>query len=299
MRNYSLPLVLFMLTLLISCANKNKSNVSTDQVISSKVNPSLELVWETDTLLTTAEAVLFDKASKTIYVSNINNNPWEKDGNGFISKINTSGEIVDLKWMEGVSGPKGLGLSHGKLYVSDIDCVAEIDIASQTITNTYNVEGNPQLNDITVDHEGVVYASGSGSGTVYKIAHGSITEYASDTLNLKRLNGLLFQKEGLYFLDSGTQQFGVYNATNGFKKLTDSIGHGDGVVKLENGDFITSSWKGEVFYIHAKDWSKEKLLDTREASINAADIDFIPETQTLLVPTFFHNTVRAYKLKLE
>ncbi|TYA78392.1 NHL repeat-containing protein [Seonamhaeicola marinus] len=289
--------LLVTLSILMSCNNKSKSNEVKAVATTENITPSLELVWETDTLMTTCEAVLYDKASQTIFVSNINNNPWGKDGNGFISTLNTKGEITDLKWVEGVSGPKGLGISNGNLYVNDIDQVVEINMASKSITNRFTMEGTPQLNDITVDDKGVVYASGSGSNTIYKLENEALVAYASDTLNLKRLNGLLFQSEGMYYLDSGTQHFGMYdNASNTFKKLTEGIGHGDGIVKLENGDFITSSWKGEIYYINAKDWTKTKLLDTKEASINAADIDFIPETKTLIVPTFFHNTVRGYKV---
>jgi len=77
------------------------------------------------------------------------------------------------------------------------------------------------------------------------------------------------------------------------------VGHGDGVVRIENGDFIVSSWQGEVFYINSEDWSKIQLLDTREQKINSADIEYIESTQTLLVPTFFHNRVMAYKLNLK
>ncbi|WP_189358233.1 hypothetical protein [Algibacter mikhailovii] len=295
MKNSLLLIAVFMSCFVLSCNNRGKNKALKKEIEGVQLNPSLELVWETDSLLTTCESVLYDKSSQVIYVSNINNGPWEKDGNGFISTINTKGEITNLKWIEGVSAPKGLGISNGKLFVNDIDDVVEIDIASRKITNTYTVENNPQLNDITVDTNGYVYASGSNSNTIYQIKDEVLNVFAADSL--KRLNGLLHTEEGIYYLDSGTQQFGIYNTTtNKFQKLTDGIGHGDGIVKLENGDFITSSWKGEIYHINSKDWTKTLLLDTKEQEINAADIDFIHETQMLLVPTFFHNTVRAYKL---
>lgn len=298
MKKLALPIVVFISLFFLSCNNKSKSNEVIKGTDIVKIKPSLELIWETDSLLTTCEAVLYDGSSQTIYVSNINNEPWGKDGNGFISTINTNGEITNLKWIEGLSAPKGLGISNGKLYVNDIDDVVEIDMTSQKIIRKYTVENNPQLNDITVGTDGVVYASGSNSNTIYQIKDEELTVFAADSL--KRLNGLLHKKEGIYYLDSGTQQFGIYDTgSKTFKKLTENIGHGDGIYKLQNGDFITTSWKGEVFYINGTDWSKTQLLDTREQSINAADLDFIPETQTLLLPTFFHNRVRAYKLKFD
>jgi hypothetical protein len=41
----------------------------------------------------------------------------------------------------------------------------------------------------------------------------------------------------------------------------------------------------------------EKLLDTKEAKINAADLEYIPGKNLLLVPTFFVNTITAYSIK--
>lgn len=286
----------FVLLFCFSCV-ENKKTTSLEMT-SKSLQPILELVWETDSTLTTCESVLYDKSSNIIYVTNINGEPWGKDDNGFISTINTSGDIIELKWIEGLSAPKGMGIYEGKLYVNDIDDLVEIDIKNRKILNRYTVEGNPQLNDITVSPDGVVYSSGSNSNAVYKLADGKLNMVAKDSLG--RLNGLLWQKEALYFLNSDTQNFGTLNLqTSTFNILTQDIGHGDGAVRLANGDFIISSWQGEVFYIHAKDWTKTSLLDTREQSINAADIDFIPETQMLLVPTFFHNRVMCYKVNLQ
>lgn len=289
--------IFFGLSLLfcISCG-KNKKTVVLE-IVSKTSQPSLELVWQTDSVLTTCESVLYDKTSNSIYVTNINDNPWEKDGNGFISTMDTKGNITELKWIVGLSAPKGMGIFIGKLYVNDIDDLVEIDIENRKVLKTYTIEGNPQLNDITVSPEGVVYSSGSNSNTVYKLENGEISKVAKDSLG--RLNGLLWQKEALYYLNADTQNFGALDMqTKTFKTLTTNIGHGDGAVRLENGDFIISSWAGEVFYIHSKDWTKTQLLDTREQSINAADIDYIPETHMLLVPTFYHNRVMAYKVNL-
>ena len=294
---YKFPLSFcFAILLCVSCG-KNKKTAN-PEIISKTLQPSLEFLWETDTLLTTCEAVLYDKNSKIIYVANINNGPWEIDNNGFISTINTNGAITELKWVEGLSAPKGMGMYNGKLYVNDIDDLVEIDIENRKILNKYTVADSPQLNDITVSPEGVVYSSGSNSNAVYKLENGALYMIAKDSLG--RLNGLLWQKDAMYYLNSGTNNFGALNLeTKTFKTLTTDIGHGDGIVRLDNGDFITSSWKGEIFYINAKDWTKTQLLDTQEQAIHAADIDYISETQTLLVPTFFHNRVMAYKLNLE
>ena len=292
--NYKLLIIICLNILIFVSCGKKKASIVVKPEEKTRVTPSLKLLWKTDSLLTTCESVLYDAASETIYVSNVNNSPWEKDNNGFISTINREGEITNLKWMEGLSGPKGMGLLDGKLYVSDIDRVVEIDIKTRNMTNEFLIENNPQLNDITVGN-GAVYISGSNSDAIYKIEDDEISEFANDTLG--RLNGLLYQKEGIYYAASASHNFGLYNIQeNNFNTLVSGIGHGDGIIRLENKDFIVSSWQGEIFYINSEDWSKTQLLDTRDESINAADIYYIHATQTLLVPSFFDNRVTAYKL---
>lgn len=282
---------------MVSCGKKKEQTKEVETVKTVK-KPSLELIWQTDSLLTTCESVLYDKVSQTIYVANINNNPWKKDNNGFISTINTKGEITELKWLEGLSAPKGMGFSNGKLYVNNIDDLVEVDIENRKISNIYTVENNPQLNDLTVSPEGVVYSSGSNSNMIHKLENGKMSVYATNPEG-KRLNGLLWQKEGIYYADLAKSVFGlVNNEDHTFNMLTTAIGQADGIVRLENEDFIISGWGGQLFYIYAKDWNAIKILDTRQQKISAADIDYIPETQTLLVPTFFHNRVMAYKLSL-
>ncbi|GAA3648500.1 hypothetical protein [Flavivirga jejuensis] len=294
MKKYILCAVLMTLLLSVSCKKKQETIPVKEDL---KKTPSLDLVWQTDTLLTTSEAVLYHKESDIIFVSNVNKSPWEKDNNGFLSTIDTKGNILQLKWLEGLSGPKGMGIFNDKLYVNDIDRIVEIDIKTQKIINTYPVEGEPHLNDITVGPKGIIYASGSNTNSIYVLENGEISTLKTGEEG--RLNGLLHQRRGVFFLDSGRHCFGLYNFRSKTSiVLTEGLGHGDGVIRLKNNDFIVSNWKGQVFYIDASNWEKRLLLDTREDGIYAADIDYIPETQMLLVPTFFHNNVMCYKLNL-
>ena len=51
-----------------------------------------------------------------IYVSNISNHPFKKDGSGFISKVDLDGKIVELNWVGKLNAPKGLTIVNDKLY---------------------------------------------------------------------------------------------------------------------------------------------------------------------------------------
>ena len=84
-------------------------------------------------------------------------------------------------------------------------------------------------------------------------------------------------------------------ATTEIEMVVDSIPGGDGVELVDDKDFLVSNWNGEVYYV-TSDWTKTKLLDTKDAGANAADIEFHQDTKTVFVPTFFGNQVVAYKL---
>ena len=91
---------------LFSFKNKDQKAYSTMKLVK---------LWESDTLFTTAESVIFDTKSKVIYVSNIEGQPWEEDGKGSIGKLSLDGKVINAKWVTGLNAPKGLGIVNGKL----------------------------------------------------------------------------------------------------------------------------------------------------------------------------------------
>ena len=120
-----------MLFSILSC-DSGKKTVSENQAKNDEITDrssvcKLELVWASDTLLRTPESVFFDKGRKVLYVSNVNLNPWEKDGNGFISKMDLEGNIIELKWIVGLSSPTGMGISGSSLYIADTDEIVQAD----------------------------------------------------------------------------------------------------------------------------------------------------------------------------
>lgn len=60
-----------------------------------------------------------------VFVSNvgIKLEPLEKDGDGFISKLDRQGNIKALKWVDKLNAPKGMVAVNDVLYVADIDRV--------------------------------------------------------------------------------------------------------------------------------------------------------------------------------
>ncbi len=248
--------------------------------------------WETDTLLKTPESVLYDAKAKVLYVSNIDGQPWEKDGKGSVGKVSLDGKIIVTDWVAGLNCPKGMGLYGNSLYVADLDGLVEIDISKGAIKNVYPFEGAQGLNDVTVDKKGVVYVSDSRAKKLYRFENGKAVVFLE---NLKGPNGVLVHGDEFYVLDDG----GMYKlgADKSLTKITDGMEGGtDGIENVQGKDYIVSCWAGQIFYVNA-DGTKQKLLDTRDQKRNTADIGYDAKARVVYVPTFFKNSVVAYELK--
>jgi outer membrane protein assembly factor BamB len=257
----------------------------------------LEKVWETDTLMTTSESVLYDKERDLIYVSNINGGPAEEDGNGFISAVNLDGEVVDQYFFSGyLDAPKGMGLRGDKLYVTDIDELVEIDVNTKVSTNKWKIDTAKFLNDVAVSDDGTVYFSDSRANTIYSLEDSEVTVFLHDE-NLNGPNGLLVNDSIMMVATmNGSKLLKInMNDKSNLEVMTEEIGAGDGVVAVGDGSFLVSSWNGEVFFIDEQG-NKQSILNTRGDEINSADIEYIQEEDLLLVPTFFDNRIVAYKL---
>lgn len=286
----SLPILLLLIT--IGCQpSKQKEQASETPYV-----PHLTKLWETDTLLTTSESVIYDAFRDVLYVSNINNvPPTAKDEDGFISIMSTSGEIIDLKWVTNISAPKGMGIVDSNLYVTNIDEVVEIDIPSGTITKRYPIDDAQFLNDITVAPDGTLLISDSNLNNIHKLYNEKTSTWLSDS-TLNGINGLLYQNDNLLVASFDGGEFYRLKTNPKTKEvLSDSIKGGDGIVALDQG-YIISSWYGEIHYVD-NDGIRTLLMNSRDEGKNAADIWYIPSKQLLLVPTFFGNTVAAYQVE--
>lgn len=248
--------------------------------------------WESDSVFKVPESVLYDPDHRLLYVTNIDGQPWEKDGKGSIGRISTEGKVITAEWITGFNAPKGMGLYHHTLYVADLDRVVVVDLHRGAISSSIEVPGAKGLNDITISKEGVIYVSDSKEKKVYRIENGVPAMYLE---NLKGPNGLLIRDAELYVLDNG----GLYkvNADKSLTLITDGMEGGtDGIENVNGDDMIVSCWAGVMWYVNA-DGSKEKLMDTREQKSNTADIGYDAATKTVFVPTFWKNTVVAYEVK--
>ncbi|MBG0858918.1 MAG: gluconolaconase [Bacteroidales bacterium] len=251
--------------------------------------------WRTDTVLLTPESVIHDRKRDILYVSDMNLEARKKDGNGFISRLGKDGRIVELHWIDGLSSPKGLAISGDTLFAADVDEIVLMDINKGEIIRKIPVDGVGMLNDITSDGEGNLYISDTDSSRIYKYFRGQISEWLAEGLN--RPNGLLADGDRLLVASQGSGDLAAVDFSTKSRTIrAEGVGRGDGIAFTGiTGYYIVTDWSGEIFMVNP-DNTKVSLLNTKESQSNTADIEYIPELNLLLVPTFVKNCVVAYKL---
>lgn len=254
----------------------------------------LEKVWETEPVLITAESVNWDGKRGVLYVSCINGRPTDKDGNGFIAKLKADGTILEKEWVTGLDAPKGAAIVGATLYVANIDELVAIDIPTAAIKARYPVADATFLNDVAAGPDGAVYVSDSGaSSKVYRFDGKQIQAWFQDD-RVPRPNGIVAVADGLIVGSGATGNIvKIRYASRTVVELARSPHGVDGLVPVDGG-FVTSDWSGHVMVV-SKDGSK-MLMDTTADKVNAADLGFVPSAKLILVPTFFHDTVAAYRL---
>ncbi|MDO9227372.1 MAG: hypothetical protein Q8M09_11980 [Pseudomonadota bacterium] len=102
------------------------------------MRPFLPLLFALLTLPAHAASVIVEKtitgfnspesvvvSGDDVFVSNVGVKlePFAKDGDGYIAKLDRQGNIKALKWVDQLDAPKGMIAVNGVLYVADIDRV--------------------------------------------------------------------------------------------------------------------------------------------------------------------------------
>ncbi|NQD71765.1 ATP-binding protein [Sphingobacterium shayense] len=258
--------------------------------LSVSAQKKLVELWETKGL-PTPESVLHVPDKNLLYVSLIDGEAMTKDGKGGVAILNTDGSIKDADWFTGMDAPKGLAIHGDLLYVADVTSVWVIDIISGNLIHQIEFPGAVMLNDVTIDNNGIVYVSDTRTGKIYKMQNYKPEIFLENT---PAVNGLKIIDNHLYAL-VGPELWKIDD-----NKKTSVIAKGfelggDGLEPVGNGDFLVTCWGGIVYYVKA-DGSFEKILDV-QGKMNTADLGFHAPTNTVYMPTFGNNSVKAYSLK--
>jgi outer membrane protein assembly factor BamB len=273
-------------------------------ILCSEGQAAPKLLWETKGFAQ-PESVVIDPATGAIYVSNIAGAVMQKDGNGFISKLNGSGKLVMRQWVKGLNSPTGLALRDRTLYVADVDQLVEINAASGEILKRYPAKGAILLNGVAVDADGTVYVSDTPTNTIWRLKDGSFEPWlANDKLNGP--NGLLVQGDTLIVASLGKipgvgqkkEIAGLWQISLKDQSLSPvgngrPIGNLYGIQMLEPGVYLVTDWADGALYRVDSKGKADMLIDLHQGS---ADLTYLPDKKIALIPLMLDNSLAAYRL---
>ena len=258
----------------------------------------------------TPESVLHDVDSDVYLVSNINGAPAEKDGNGFISRVSPSGDVLDLKWIDGeaegvtLSAPKGMAISGGMLWVSDIDCVRMFTLDTGSPAGEVCVDGAAFLNDLSPHPNGedvLLTDSGldasfapTGADAVYHVTADGYAAIVADP-QMGAPNGVALDGNGgaLVVTFMSGQVWAIGADASVTEVLAVEGGQLDGVEVLADGRVLVSNWATSCVHLLDTDGNLSCAMPNLDAP---ADIGFDAERGHVLVPLFNTNEVRIIPL---
>lgn len=262
-------------------------------------------LWEV-TGLKNPESVIYDAQRDVLYVSNVDGNPPDQDGNGSIARVSAEGKMLEPEWIGGLNAPKGMALRGATLYVADIDTLVEIDINKGRVTKKYPAAQAKFLNDVTIDRHGNVYVSDMLGNAIYRLADGAFELWLKDDA-LQFPNGLHAEQGRLVVGAWGVITEGFNTKIPGHlktvafqdKRVTGlgpgtPVGNLDGVEADGRGAYYVTDWvAGKLLRIHPSG-EAELLLDLAQGS---ADLTYVQNKHLLLIPMMSDNKLLAFKAR--
>ena len=263
--------------------------------------PTLTPIWDVKGDFAAPESAYFHAASNSVFVSSINGQILDKDGNGYISRLSPDGKVVSAKWVTGLNGPKGLRSVGNTLWVADIDEVVGIDIGSGKITSRVKVDGATFLNDLATAPDGTIYTSDSSGLRIYAVKDGKSSVFVEGADVVEQPNGLLVDGARLILGSIGPAAkpgaghlFAFDLKTKQRAPLTnEAVGGIDGIEPDGSGGVLVTDVLGQRL-LHVAKAGQVRVL--AKFSAGGADFGYIGAKRIAIVPFLFENRVAAYDL---
>jgi hypothetical protein len=271
------------------------------------------------------ESVIGDQSF--LYASNmgVGENPFLKDGNGYISKLSYDGTVLDqdsITLAGGLDAPTGMALLDNQLFVADLDEVIGFDLDGQAPPTRIDLRpfGVSFLNDLVAvsDRHLVVSATNVKKLFLVDTVAQSTTALQLD-FTLDHPNGLAFDERTgqLYIAANKQHTIGATTANGEILKLNlDVVGNSasfvsqaqnagfflDGISLLGDDQLIYSDW---VSFGNPTGLLRRVDLDNLEPSAPThldlkgfADFHWQPNRHILAAPNLVEGKVRILRLAI-
>ena len=268
---------------------------------------TLTKLWEVTGLVNT-ESVAYDAKSDVLYVLSKGTDPKTS----FVSKISMKGEMLTKDFTTGLTQGRGIILVDNLLFVTELQALTKIDVATGKVVKTYPVPEAGVFNDLVVDPAtGDVYVSDTGTekNVIYKWNKAKDTfEKWLESPKLEQPNGLIIEKGQLISAPWGVVTDPATWATKvpghlatisldakEIKSLGGKdtpLGNLDGLQADGEGNyFVGDWWTGKLYLVNQA--AEATLLLTLEQSI--ADFLYLLDKKLLFIP--IDSKFVAYKVE--
>lgn len=292
---------LLLSTLLLACGGEPRNQTTLPEEPES-VSTGGSFRTLADMGFSTPESILHDAEADVYLVSNINGPAADVDGNGFISRVSPDGNLLHLRWIDGLSpgvtlnAPKGMAIVGDTLLVADIQCVRRFHRPTGAPLKDLCIQGATFLNDITATAKGDVFFSDMGSpgrpGALYVLRN-----TADVPRKLSLADGTMLEGEWLgspngVYADASGLYVGTFHSGELFRvdtkgqrlQLVFPTGRGiDGLVSLGDEELLFSSFFDATIFRLGPDGSVQPFAEGVETP---ADIGFDRKRDRLLIPHF-------------
>jgi sugar lactone lactonase YvrE len=260
-----------------------------------------------DAAFKTPESVLYDAETDEYLVSNINGKPTEADDNGTIVKVSPEGKVLGV-FIDGakpdvkLNAPKGMAIVGDTLYVTDLDVIRKFDKKTGKAKGEIKAPKSTFLNDISANATGKIFVSDSGM----KLGKDGLEPNGSDAIftfevkanaskavranvDLLGPNGVLADGDGTWVVTFRSNELYFLNQKGEREHVTKLPKGGlDGIIKLNDGTLLISSWEGQAIFRGRPGGTFEPVLT---GLTSPADIGLDTKRNRVLIPSFMTDTV--------
>ena len=151
--------------------------------------------------------IIYEPDSQELRLAQIGGEGDAKDGDGVVSRVSITGQMLEFAWSRGMNAPKDLVLDEDSVWVTDIDVVHEVDRKTGNVRRKIEVPDAKFLVGIAIDDERRLLLADLLSSRIFRLKNGEC-QVLHEGLELQSPSRLSFESHKLLVASWGfTQDF--------------------------------------------------------------------------------------------